>query len=268
MDEVSMRATKDSFFAMNSLVSPRDLHVVFQPIVHLETGEPFAQEALLRCRSPKFNGPLELFEHAMQAGCVGRLGRLVRELAVPLVQGTPLFVNIHPQELQEGWLVRPDDPIFAHDERIFLEITESVPLSHYDLCIDVLKDMRNRGIDLVVDDLGAGYSNLKRIADLEPRVVKLDRDLICGLDRKERQRRLVTSVVRLCTDLQAVVVAEGIETEDELKALIDTGAHYGQGFLLARPSYPVPNVTWPPTTQRASVNAIEKSRTRRRASAG
>jgi EAL domain-containing protein (putative c-di-GMP-specific phosphodiesterase class I) len=238
---------RDSFVSLQRLVSVEEVGVVFQPIVDLLTGEPFAQEALVRCRRTGLSSPPVLFERAVSSGCAGRLGRMIREIAVPLCAGTPLFLNVHPQELHEGWLVRPDDPIYAHDSEVFLEITESVPLTHYQLCFDVLREVRTRGgVHLVVDDLGAGYSNLKRISDLEPKVVKLDRGLVCGLDRSARQQQLVSSVVRLCQDLQATVVAEGIETQDELHALTDTGAQYGQGFLLARPAYPIPAVTWPP----------------------
>jgi EAL domain-containing protein (putative c-di-GMP-specific phosphodiesterase class I) len=242
---------RDSYFAFRRLVSPEDLTVVFQPIVDMQDGRLFAHEALVRCSLPELASPPVLFERAVTAGCVGRLGRMIRDIAVPLSSGTALFINVHPQELQEGWLVRPDDPIYAHDAKVYLEVTESVPLTHFALCLSVLREVRGRGdIQLVVDDLGAGYSNLKRIADLEPQVVKLDRDLIMGVDRNRRQQQLVTSVVRLCHDLGALVVAEGIETEDELSALRDTGAHYGQGFLFARPAYPMPPVTWPPSARR------------------
>jgi len=244
---LSVPKARDSFFALQRLVSIDDLSVVFQPIVALEGGSVFAYEALVRCRAPDLSSPPVLFERAVSAGCVGRLGRMIREIAIPLATRRPIFLNVHPLELQEGWLVRPDDPIYLHDHSVYLEITESVPLTHYDLCIDVLRDVRARsGLHLVVDDLGAGYSNLKRIADLEPKVVKLDRGLVCGIDRSVRQQQLVTSVVRLCMDLDAAVVAEGIETEAELAALKDTGAHYGQGYLFARPAYPMPPVTWPP----------------------
>jgi len=236
---------------MQRLVSVDDLSVVFQPIVGLASGDLFAYEALARCSKPALQSPLVLFDRAVAAGCVGLLGRMIREIAVPRAAGMPIFLNVHPQELQERWLVRPDDPIYLHDASVFLEITESMPLTQHQLCIDVLREVRARGpVHLVVDDLGAGYSNLKRIADLVPQVVKLDRDLVCGVDRSRRQQQLVKSVVRLCTDMHAVVVAEGIETEDELHALIDTGAHYGQGFLLARPGYPMPAVTWPPSAPR------------------
>ena len=243
------RTGRDSYFAFERLVSPNDLTVVFQPIVSLEDGKLYAYEALVRCAIKELQNPLVLFERAVQVGCAGRLGRMIREIAVPLSAGKPIFLNVHPQELHEAWIVRPDDPIFSHDHTVFLEVTESMPLTHHELCMNVLGELRARAnVELVVDDLGAGYSNLKRILDLEPKVVKLDRGLIINLDRSVRQQRLVSGVVRLCVDLGATVVAEGIETDDEFSALRDTGAHYGQGYLFARPAYPMPAVTWPPAS--------------------
>ena len=159
----------------------------------------------------------------------------------------PLFLNLHPSELDEGWLVQADDPIFQHSDDVYLEITEGVPLSHFALCQSMLSEVRGRGVHLVVDDLGAGYSNLKYIADLHPRVVKIDRDLVSGLADGSRLFTLVTAIVRLCSDLGARVVAEGIETPEELEAVIATGARYGQGYLLARPANPLPAVSWPRT---------------------
>jgi EAL domain-containing protein (putative c-di-GMP-specific phosphodiesterase class I) len=233
-------------------VRPSDLSAVFQPIVSLATGEIFAQEALVRCGLPQFGSPISLFECAVASRATGRLGRMIREIAVPLCSGVPIFINLHPSELEEGWLVRPDDPVFSHDHDIYLEITESAPITHFHLCVSILREVCSRAsAHLVVDDLGAGYSNLKLIADLEPKVVKLDRNLIQNLDRKPRQQSLVKNVVRLCSDLGAAVVAEGIETIAELDAVIDTGAHYGQGFLLARPAFPMPKVAWPPRRVRA-----------------
>ena len=231
---------------LGSIVRSEELSVVFQPIVSFDTGMVFASEALVRCSVPAYSNPEKLFAEAVNAGCTGRLGRMIREVATSLCRDTPVFLNVHPVELHEPWLIRPDDPIYTHGTDVYLEITESVPFEHYDICHSVLREIRWRGgVHLVVDDLGAGYSNLKRISDLEPKVVKLDRELIRGLPQSPRQRRLVKSVVQLCVDMNATVVAEGIETVDEFVAARDTGVHYGQGYLFARPAFPIPEITWP-----------------------
>jgi EAL domain-containing protein (putative c-di-GMP-specific phosphodiesterase class I) len=223
----------------------RAVKVVYQPVVDLKTKKVFAYEALVRSQVPEFDSPPSLFAAAVQHACTGELGRIIRELAVAGCPSYPLFLNIHPAELNDKFVVQPDDPIFRHGEDVYLEITEGVPLSHFALCQSILREVRGRGVYLVVDDLGAGYSNLKYIADLHPRVVKLDRDLIMGLVRDTRMFKLVSGIVVLCRELDAVVVAEGIETVQELEAVIETGARFGQGYLLARPAFPPPSVTWP-----------------------
>jgi EAL domain-containing protein (putative c-di-GMP-specific phosphodiesterase class I) len=232
------------------VIEEREVRIVYQPVVDLRTHAVFAYEALARPTSPEFAGPLELFAAAVEHSCTGELGRLLRELSVEDCPNDKLFVNIHPAELNEKWLVQPNDPIFQHNNDIYLEITESIPLSHFQLCQSILQEVRGRGVHLVVDDLGAGYSNLKYIVDLNPRVVKLDRGLIAGLSQGSRLYTLVASVVGLCRELGALVVAEGIETEEELDAVIAAGANYGQGYLLARPSSPLPPVTWPGGTMK------------------
>jgi len=229
---------------LGETVSAGHLFVAFQPIVDLERREVFGYEALARCKSAIFKEALALIKEALAAKCMGELGRELRAMSVRSCPRTALFLNIHPSEFNEGWLVRPDDAMFFHDEPVYLEITESVPLSHYQHCHGVLKEIRGRGISLAVDDLGAGYSNLKYIADLSPEVVKLDRQLVANLRSETRLQKLVTALVRLCGDLGAKVVAEGIETREEMRAVIDTGAHYGQGYLFARPACPAPIVDW------------------------
>ncbi len=223
-----------------------DVDVVFQPIVELRTHQIFAYEALTRCKWPEYSNPTELFVAASREKACGRLGRLIRDVTFERGAGVPLFVNVHPDELTERWLVRPDDPLYLHDHHVFVEITESAAFTHYDLCRSVLREVSARGnVFLAVDDLGAGHSNLKRILDLEPHVVKLDRALITGLDKSRRQQILVRHVVALCTELEAKVVAEGIETVGELAAIADTGVEYGQGYIFARPGFPMPKAKWP-----------------------
>ncbi len=225
-----------------------DLQVVFQPIVDLKTGHIFAAEALVRCERPELRTPKALFTHAVTQYACGRLGRMIREIAFQRITGLPIFINLHPAELSSRWLVRPDDPMCFYDYPVYLEVTEVAAFEFFELCRDVLNEVKQRaGVHVVVDDFGAGYSSLSRIVDLEPAIVKLDQSLIAGICRKPRQRILVEHVVRLCEELGARVVAEGIEHLDDLLAVRDSGVHFAQGYLLARPAYPIPVVSWPLT---------------------
>ena len=219
-----------------------ELYIAMQPIVDLMRGRVFAHEALLRSEAPSFTGPLPILQEAVRSGTMGTLGRHLRDMSLRACPTTPLFINVHPSEFDHGWLVRPDDPIFAHDHAVYLEITESVPLSHYRLCHSVLREIRSKGVMLAVDDLGAGYSNLKYIADLAPEMVKLDRELIAGLTTDSRTHKLICHIVRLCTELGAGVIAEGIETQEELEAVAAAGIRFVQGYLIARPAFPMPSV--------------------------
>ena len=146
--------------AIRRLIDERDCYCVFQPVVDLKTQRIFAYESLARTSSPAFDGPMEMFAAAVAENATGELGRMLRAMSLEGCEGHPLFLNIHPAELNERWVVQPDDPIFQHSEDVYLEITEAVPLSHFRLCKDMLSEVRGRGVHLVVDDLGAGYSNL------------------------------------------------------------------------------------------------------------
>lgn len=225
-------------------VKAGQVYCAFQPLVDVHAKQTFGFEALARCDAPEFPTPPRLLKAAIETDYLGELGRELRRMAIQQCPDSVLFLNIHPNEFDEPWLVRPDDPTATHDRDIYIEITESVPLSHYRYCHSVLAEIRSKGVKIAVDDLGAGYSNLKYIADLAPEVVKLDRSLVAGLTRESRLHRLVSSIVRLCKDQGARVVAEGIETADELRAVIATGAHYVQGYFLARPNREPPRPDW------------------------
>lgn len=230
---------------MVGCVPLQDLSCAYQPIVDLQTGKIFAYEVLARCRSPGLTNPALLFKRAAAERFSGLLGRTIRSKAQEKCRGVPMFLNVHPAELGDRFVVQPDDPMYQHDDDVYVEITESVAFSHYNLCVSMLREIRSRGgVHLVVDDLGAGYSNLKRISDLEPAVVKLDRELVIDLDQHKRARVLVRAVVRMCVDLGARVVAEGLETWDEIRAVRDCGCHYGQGYAMGRPAPDLAEPIW------------------------
>ncbi|MEO7035462.1 MAG: EAL domain-containing protein [Polyangiaceae bacterium] len=227
-------------------ITTNDINMVFQPIVDLETGALFAHEALVRCKLPQYASPPILFLAAEKEQACGHLGRVIRQQTFERCTDAALFVNVHPEELSQRWLVRPDDPLYFHEREVYLEVTESAAFTHYDLCMSVLKDVCARaGVHLVVDDYGAGHSNLARILDLNPKIVKLDGALTRGIDKDPRRQIIVRHMVALCVDLGAKVVAECVETVEELKAVVDQGVHFAQGYVLARPAYPPPEVNFP-----------------------
>lgn len=240
-------ATADQIRTVHQTIDEDKLGIVFQPIVDLKTRKTFAYEALARPYDGTFPNPIAMFEAAVEAGRVADLGRLHRTQAIRECRGWPLFLNLFPDEFDHPLLVRPDDPLFRHKWPVCLEITESVPLKYFEQCHSVLAEVRKKGVMLAIDDLGAGYSNLKYISDLAPDLVKLDRDLIANLRGGTRQFRLIQAIVHLCHEMEAKVVAEGIETLVELALVRASGVDYAQGYLLARPGLPPPRARWPET---------------------
>jgi EAL domain-containing protein (putative c-di-GMP-specific phosphodiesterase class I) len=222
------------------------LGVVFQPIVDIATGLAFAFEALVRCKDARYPNPPALFEAAVKEEACGRLGRLIREIAFETCGKNAIFVNLHPQELTERWLVKADDPLVFHEHPVFLEVTESASFTYFDLCQGALKEVcRRTGARIVIDDFGAGYSNLERVALLAPAVVKLDMALTRNIQSHPAKQIIARHMVAMCKELGAVVVGEGVEQLDELKCLRDLGVQYAQGYLLARPASPPPAHAWP-----------------------
>lgn len=213
-----------------------DFDIVFQPIVDLENGEVFALEALTRCKIKEFSSPEKLFLKAAEQTACGSLGRKIRDVVFSQNVSERLFINVHPDELSAPWLVRPDDPLSFYDNEVYLEITETAIFGKDALHVPILNEVCERtGARIVLDDFGVGYSNLERLSDLHFAFVKLDRSLVRDLHLSQRKRVVVKHIIRMCGELGAEVVVECIESAEELKAAIDLGARYGQGFFLARP---------------------------------
>jgi EAL domain-containing protein (putative c-di-GMP-specific phosphodiesterase class I) len=226
-----------------------DLSAVFQPILSLGDGSTFAHEALARCHDPRFASPLDLFDQASHENACGRIGRIVRNVIFEGCGRRPMFVNLHPQELHQRWLVQPTDPLFLHEAPLYLEITESAALQHYDVCASVLAEVCGRcNAQLVVDDLGAGHSDMDRVLLLRPQLVKLDMSLVRDIDQDPSRQREILGIVERCHELGARVVAEGIEGLDELIAIRDLGVEFGQGYLFGRPHRTLDPGWWPLTS--------------------
>jgi EAL domain-containing protein (putative c-di-GMP-specific phosphodiesterase class I) len=220
-----------------------DLAADFQPIVSLDSGETRGYEVLPRCCREDLTELDALYARATFEKCVGELGRAIRTIAVRECAGSALFISVHPGELKDRFLVRLDDPICRHDAQVYLQLSQSSLSGLPTLVIDELG--ARSGVSLALDDFGAGPATLKQLVDLEPRVVKLDRELISGLDRSVRKQIVVRGVVKLCEQLGARVIAKGIDHDAELAMAIECGVAYGQGRVLGEPSSLPTISTWP-----------------------
>jgi EAL domain-containing protein (putative c-di-GMP-specific phosphodiesterase class I) len=170
----------------------------------------------------------------------GRISAL--EQAMPkLSEDEVLFINFTPTAiydpavcLRTTWATarRLGVPM----DRICFEVVETEEFPDLEFLKRILDEYRNHGAMVALDDLGAGHSSLAYLAALRPDLVKLDRELVSGIDDDPARRRLVRALVRYAHDLDVRVIAEGIETESELAAVREIGADLGQGWYLGRPA--------------------------------
>ena len=120
--------------------------------------------------------------------------------------------------------------------RVVIEITEHAQVDDYDALREALAPLRERGAQLAIDDLGAGFANLRHILRLAPDLVKLDLSLTHEIARDPARTALASSLVGFAEGVGALIVAEGISSDEDLELLRSLGVDYGQGFHLARPS--------------------------------
>ena len=225
------------------------LWVAFQPILGRD-GVLVGYEALLRSREPALPDPGAVLGAAEKLGAVERLGRHVRAqtaLASATVTDT-IFVNLHASDLFDDELFDTTRGLGAIATRVVLEITERAALGDMGAARERAVALRGSGYRVAIDDLGAGYAGLSSFTALEPDVCKLDMSLVRDVHLFPKRRRLVESMTSLCRDLEILVVAEGVETAEELECLRGVGCDLFQGYLLARPGPPFPVPVWPGST--------------------
>lgn len=213
--------------------------MAFQPIVSLSNKSILGYEALLRSREPSLPGPEDVVGAAEQLGATQRLGRATRAFAAhqrpQMSQDWLLFLNLHPTDLLDPELLDPDSPLVSMASHVVLEITERSPLVRLEEVRTRAAELRRLGFRIAIDDLGAGYAGLASFAVLEPDIVKVDMNLIRGIETSDVKRRLVSSVAALCREMNMLLVAEGVETAAERDILTGMGCDLFQGFLFARP---------------------------------
>ena len=214
--------------------------MVFQPIVRLDTIETVGVEALSR-----FAGgpptPDAWFREAAGVGLETELQVASLRAAIAAIPQLPediyLSVNASP-ELINLWANR-ELPSGVPYHRLLLEITEHHPIEDYDELLSALQPLRERGVRIAIDDAGAGYSSFRHILLIKPDVIKLDISITRGIDQDGSRRALATALLSFAAEINASLVAEGVETTAEKETLQQLGATLGQGYLFARPG-PLP----------------------------
>ncbi len=215
------------------------VYMVYQPIVSWRLHQPIGYEALARSTDTRLRNPGDLFSEAERFGQVQSLGRIIRghvlAVAEALTDGTRLFVNLHVNDLEDTTLYDAVAPLSLLAPRVVLEITERGSIESVPDVDKKISSLRALGYHIALDDIGAGYANLNTLTALEPDVVKLDMALIRNIHERGTKQRVVSAMVELCRDMKIELVAEGVETKDELDALLALGCDLFQGYFFARP---------------------------------
>lgn len=215
--------------------------ILFQPVVDLPTGRAVGFEALSRF-APRDGEPVQApdvwFAEAHGVGLGLELELLAvqraREEAVPLGSDVFLSVNLSPSAFESQAF---EDLLPAlHPAQLVVEITEHARIDEYGRLLRAIERLRERGGRLAVDDAGAGFASLRHILRLHPDLIKLDNELVKGLHDHQPKRALASGLISFARELGAEIVAEGVETAEELEALMEVGVPLGQGFHLGRPA--------------------------------
>lgn len=219
--------------------------MAFQPIVDIRTGAIFAHEALVRGPNGEAAGSVlgmvkDDNRYAFDQQCRVKAIELASKLYNP-ADKVKLSINFMPNAVYEpracirltlATAMRSGFPL----DGIIFEFTENEALDAKHV-LNILRTYRDMGFKTAIDDFGAGHSGLGLLAHFQPDIVKLDMDLIRGIDTDPVRRTIVKHALNMLEEMAIVPLCEGVETADELSALLDMGVSLVQGYVIARPSF-------------------------------
>ncbi len=233
--------------ALRHATANGELRLQYQPIFETATGTIVATEALLRWHRPDGSvvAPLDFVPLAESSGAIIEIGNwVIRTAANDLAAGTDLdrsvTVNVSPIQLRDVGFAATTRAVVETaglaPERMILEIIESA-LVEPDPTVDQnLEALRRAGFPMAIDDFGTGYSSLAYVKQLAVDWIKIDRMFVNDLGCEHHDQVLVRTILRMAEELGLKVIAEGVETPEQLAILQSLGCHALQGFLLARPA--------------------------------
>lgn len=218
------------------------LGMVYQPIVRLEDGVAMGVEALSRFYGRPRRGPDKWYADAEMVGLGTKLELKALGQVLDCLADIPghlyVSVNLTPGAVVSAALRR----CLADYEdctRLVVEVTEHVPIENYPRVTKSLDGLRERGIRVAIDDVGAGFASLRHILRLAPDFIKLDRELVSGVGTDRSLQALASGLITFANRIGATVIAEGVEEPDEVMMLAGLGVRFGQGYHFAKPQ-PLP----------------------------
>ena len=213
------------------------LRMALQPIIDINRDTLVSVEALARFSDDR--APDIWFREAHDTGLGLELELLAVQTALQLLPSLPptvsMSVNASPALILDERFPAALTSAAVDLARVVIEITEHEAIVAYEDINAALAPLRQQGVRLAVDDTGAGYASFNHVLHLRPDVIKLDRSLLGNISVDPARRALVTAIVLLALELDAVITAEGVETPDQLATLRSLGVDRVQGYLLARP---------------------------------
>ena len=225
-----------------------EFFVLYQPIVDLASLEPRGVEALLRWRHPSRGilGPDDFIPLLEERGLIVEVGLWVlREACEQCVawvrEGRHLVVSVNVSAVQlivDHFADSVSDvlrTIGLDPSKLIIEITESVTMRDPARISGVLRQLRVQGVRIAMDDFGTGYSSLTGLREFEIDILKIDRSFVSGMNAQGTTKELARTIIHLGSELRLSTVAEGIETEEQLKSLREAGCNRGQGYWIAHP---------------------------------
>jgi EAL domain-containing protein (putative c-di-GMP-specific phosphodiesterase class I) len=223
---------------IRAIIDEELLAIAYQPIVRLPGREIVGVEALSRFPSEPKRGPEEWFADAWECGLGVELELLAIRCALraqaSLPAGVYLSVNASPDTVASSWF---QDLMREHPVRsLCIEVTEHAAIEDYTIIELALEPFRLRGLRLAIDDAGAGHAGLRHVVGLRPDVIKLDRSLTQAIGDDLVVRALGSALSSFSAAVGSVMVAEGVETEAQVRDIGSIGVHHAQGYLFGRPA--------------------------------
>jgi EAL domain-containing protein (putative c-di-GMP-specific phosphodiesterase class I) len=236
-DQLETEKRRLEWSRIRSILERDSVDVEFQPVFDLLDCSIVSLEALARFWTEPMRSPSVWFAEANEVGLGAELELAAIRSALQRIddfpEGVALALNVSPATALDP---RFCELLLGVAERIVIEITEHAQVDDYDALAAALAPLRQRGAQLAIDDVGAGFANLRHILRLAPDIVKLDLSLTQEISRDPARLALATSLVGFAGGVGARIVAEGISSDEDLTSLRALGVDYGQGFYLARPS--------------------------------